>query len=55
MFFKNWFKGFLKPKKDLVYEYLSDAVSLADLERRQRLVERGEAPFQKRCAFQARM
>jgi hypothetical protein len=42
--FKNWFKTV--NEQDLVEQYLADSASLADVERRQRLISRGEAPWQ---------
>lgn len=36
-------------EKELVEEYLADSISLEDLERRQRLINRGEAPWQVRA------
>jgi hypothetical protein len=33
-------------EQDTIYNYLCDSVSLSDLERRQRLIERGQAPWQ---------
>lgn len=45
---KNMFNGMLQPRteKEKVEEYLADSISLEDLERRQRLINRGEAPWQ---------
>ena len=42
------FKTLLKSKnqKQVIEEYLADSLSLEDLERRQRLIDRGEAPWQ---------
>ena len=42
--FKNLFKA--KTEKDRVEAYLADSISLEDLERRQRAISRGEAPWQ---------
>ena len=42
--FKNWFKR--RTQKDIIHDYLADSISLEDLERRQRLIDRGEAPWQ---------
>ena len=33
-------------EKDVIYKYLCDSVSLTDLERRQRLIANGQAPWQ---------
>jgi len=41
---KNLFKT--KNEKDMVESYLADSISLEDLERRQRAISRGEAPWQ---------
>lgn len=38
--------GSLKSERDIRDEYFSSAVSLQDLERRQRQVDRGQAPWQ---------
>lgn len=46
-YFKNIFKS--KTEQDVVYNYLADSISLEDLERRQRLINRGEAPWQIRA------
>jgi len=35
-----------KTEKDVVEAYLADSISLEDLERRQRAISRGEAPWQ---------
>lgn len=45
---KNMFRGLtnVRTEKDQVEEYLADSISLEDLERRQRLISRGEAPWQ---------
>lgn len=45
--FKNWFKK--TTEKELIEQYLADSASLADVERRQRLISRGEAPWQLRA------
>jgi hypothetical protein len=45
--FKDWFKT--KTDKQQIEEYLADSISLEDLERRQRLISRGEAPWQVRA------
>ncbi len=37
-----------KDEKSIIEEYLADSLSLEDLERRQRLIARGEAPWQVR-------
>jgi hypothetical protein len=44
---RDWFKT--KTDRDMINEYLADSVSLEDLERRQRLISRGEAPWQPRA------
>ncbi len=44
--FRDWFKT--KTDRDRIDEYLSDSASLEDLERRQRLINRNEAPWQLR-------
>lgn len=44
---KNLFKR--KTEKDIIEEYLADSVSLEDIERKQRLINRGEAPWQVRA------
>jgi hypothetical protein len=48
---KNMFKDVLntRSEKQFVEEYLSDSISLEDLERRQRSISRGEAPWQIRA------
>lgn len=38
-----------KGEKELIDEYLADSTSLADLERRQRSIDRGDAPWQLRA------
>jgi hypothetical protein len=38
-----------KDEKTIIEEYLADSLSLSDLERRQRLIARGEAPWQLRA------
>jgi hypothetical protein len=45
---KNMFRGLttVRTEKERVEEYLADSASLEDLERRQRLINRGEAPWQ---------
>ena len=45
---KNMFKDILntRTEKQYVEEYLADSISLEDLERRQRSISRGEAPWQ---------
>jgi hypothetical protein len=45
---KNMFKDLLntRTEKQFVEEYLADSISLEDLERRQRAINRGEAPWQ---------
>jgi hypothetical protein len=47
------FKDLFKPKneKDIVEAYLADSISLEDLERRQRAISRGEAPWQVRANY----
>lgn len=37
-----------KDEKNIIEDYLADSISLEDLERRQRLIARGEAPWQVR-------
>lgn len=48
---KNMFKDILntRTEKQFVEEYLADSISLEDLERRQRSISRGEAPWQVRA------
>ena len=48
---KNMFKDLLntRTEKQFVEEYLADSISLEDLERRQRSISRGEAPWQLRA------
>jgi len=48
---KNMFKDVLgtRSEKQYVEEYLADSISLEDLERRQRSISRGEAPWQVRA------
>lgn len=48
---KNMFKDILgtRSEKQYVEEYLADSISLEDLERRQRSISRGEAPWQVRA------
>ena len=48
---KNMFKDLLntRTEKQFVEEYLADSISLEDLERRQRAISRGEAPWQIRA------
>lgn len=48
---KNMFKDVLntRSEKQFVEEYLADSISLEDLERRQRSISRGEAPWQVRA------
>lgn len=48
---KNMFKDVLntRSEKQFVEEYLADSISLEDLERRQRSISRGEAPWQIRA------
>jgi hypothetical protein len=45
---KNMFNGLLhaRTEREMMEEYLADSISLEDLERRQRLINRGEAPWQ---------
>lgn len=45
---RNMFKGLttVRTEKEKIEEYLADSISLEDLERRQRLINRGEAPWQ---------
>jgi hypothetical protein len=45
--FKNWFKT--KTEQERIEDYLADSLSLEDLERRQRSISRGEAPWQVRA------
>ena len=45
--FKNLFRN--QTEKEIIEEYLADSISLEDLERRQRLINRGEAPWQIRA------
>ena len=35
-----------KDTKTIIEEYLADSISLEDLERRQRMIQRNEAPWQ---------
>ena len=35
-----------KDTKTMIEEYLADSISLEDLERRQRMIERNQAPWQ---------
>lgn len=35
-----------KDTKTIIEEYLADSISLEDLERRQRMIERNQAPWQ---------
>lgn len=44
---QKWFCT--KNEKELINEYLADSASLADLERRQRSIDRGDAPWQLRA------
>lgn len=46
--FRDWFKT--KTDRDRIDEYLADSASLEDLERRQRLINRNEAPWQLRAS-----
>lgn len=48
---KNMFRDILntRSEKQYVEEYLADSISLEDLERRQRCISRGEAPWQIRA------
>jgi hypothetical protein len=48
---KNMFKDVLntRSEKQFVEEYLADSIILEDLERRQRSISRGEAPWQIRA------
>jgi hypothetical protein len=48
---RNMFKDLLntRTEKQFVEEYLADSISLEDLERRQRTINRGEAPWQLRA------
>jgi hypothetical protein len=46
-FFKSLFTK--QDEKSVIEEYLADSLSLEDLERRQRLIARGEAPWQLRA------
>lgn len=48
---RNMFKDVLgtRSEKQYVEEYLADSISLEDLERRQRSISRGEAPWQVRA------
>jgi hypothetical protein len=48
---RNMFKDVLgtRSEKQYVEEYLADSISLEDLERRQRSISRGEAPWQLRA------
>ena len=48
---KNMFRDVLgtRSEKQYVEEYLADSISLEDLERRQRSISRGEAPWQVRA------
>lgn len=45
---KNMFRGLtdVRTEREKVEEYLADSASLEDLERRQRSISRGEAPWQ---------
>lgn len=47
--FKNWFSR--KTEKDLIEEYLADSASLEEIERKQRMISRGEAPWQIRANY----
>ncbi len=40
----NFFKA--KTEKEMINEYLSDSISIEDLENRIRMIDRGEAPWQ---------
>lgn len=42
----TWFKNILQ-RNDPEYIYLCNSTDLADLETRQKQIERGQAPFQK--------
>jgi hypothetical protein len=44
---QKWFSA--KSEKELIHEYLASSVSLADLERRQRSIDQGNAPWQARA------
>jgi len=44
---QKWFCT--KDEKELINEYLADSTSLADLERRQRAIDLGDAPWQTRA------
>lgn len=43
-----------KDAKTMIDEYLADSISLEDLERRQRLIERNQAPWQVQNQFNLR-
>lgn len=45
--FKDLFNS--RDERQFVEEYLADSISLEDLERRQRMISRGEAPWQIRA------
>jgi hypothetical protein len=49
---KDMFRNLLsaKTEKQMIEEYLADAVDLVDLENRIRMMDRGEAPWQLRAA-----
>lgn len=48
---RNMFRDLLntRTEKQMMEEYLADSISLEDLERRQRSISRGEAPWQQRA------
>jgi hypothetical protein len=48
---RNMFKDLFnsRDERQFVEEYLADSISLEDLERRQRMISRGEAPWQIRA------
>jgi hypothetical protein len=49
---QKWFCA--KTEKELINEYLADSASLADLERRQRAIDLGDAPWQVRDKSKSR-
>lgn len=51
----QWFKKFIGSSEDEIYNYLAGSVDHVDLERRQRLLMRGQAPIQKYGYYKARM
>lgn len=51
----QWFKKFIGRTDDEIYNYLAHSKDLVDLERRQRLIMMGQAPFQKNGYYKARM